>query len=84
MTAMVGNDPVHDGQAEPQSAVPFARGVVELVVLLEDRLELCCRYPGPGIPDLDADQSAARSRCQTASATPTAPSTIRRSLVISS
>lgn len=35
---------IDDGEAEAEAAAPFARRVVELVVLLEDRLELVVGY----------------------------------------
>ena len=51
--------PLHDGQAETQPAAAFARRVVELVVLLEDRLKLLVGNADAGIPDLDAQRARA-------------------------
>ena len=45
---------LHDRQAEAEAAAAFARGIVELMVLLEDRLKFLLGNADAGIPDLDA------------------------------
>ena len=52
---------LHDGQAEAETPAPLTRGVVELMVLLEDRLKLPVGDANAGIPDLDAQDAAAPS-----------------------
>ena len=50
---------LHDGETEAEAAAPFARGIVELMVLLEDRLKFLVGDADSGVPDLDAQHSLA-------------------------
>ena len=58
MAEKVG-EALNDGQAEAEAAVALARRIVELVVLLEDRLELGFGNADAGVQDLDAEESGA-------------------------
>ena len=51
---------LHDGQAETKAAAAFARCIVELMVLVEDRLVFVLGYADAGVPDLDAQHSLRR------------------------
>ncbi len=48
---------LHDGEAQAQAPAPFAGGIVELMVLVEDRFELVLGDADSGVPDLDAQHS---------------------------
>src|SRR4051794_34688671 len=52
---------LNDGKAKAKAMAPFPRGVIDLMVFLEDRL----KFPGgdadPGIPDVDAEICSAPS-----------------------
>ena len=50
---------LHDGETEAEAAAAFARGIVELMVLLEDRLKFLVGDADSGVPDLDAQHSLA-------------------------
>ena len=51
--------PLHDGQSKAEAAAPRSRGVVELMILLEDRLEFRLGDADAGVPDLDAQHALA-------------------------
>ena len=46
-------------ETEAKAAASFARGIVELMVFLEDRLKFLVGNADPGVPDLDAQHSPA-------------------------
>src|SRR3954452_13538070 len=46
---------LNDGETESQPPLPFTRGIVKLMILLEDRLKLPFGNTDPRIPDLDAE-----------------------------
>ena len=48
------SQPPHDGKPKAQAAAAFARGVVELMIFLEDRLKFVFGNADAGIPDFDA------------------------------
>src|ERR1700730_7037011 len=50
---------LHDGETEAKAPAPFARGIVDLMVLLEDRLKFRVGDADSGVPDLDAQHSFA-------------------------
>ena len=50
---------MHDGKTEAEAAAALTRGVVELVILLEDRLQLPGRDAIAGIADLDGEAASA-------------------------
>src|SRR4029077_20333526 len=52
-------DALHDRQTEPETATAFARGVVELMKLLEDRGQLARWNADARVPNLDAEIVAA-------------------------
>ena len=47
--------PLHDRQAQPEAPAALARGIVDLMEFLEDRLQLIILDTDAGVPDLDAD-----------------------------
>jgi hypothetical protein len=49
----------NDGEPEAEAAAPFTRGVIELMVFLENRLKFRIGDAHPGVPDLDAQHSFA-------------------------
>ena len=51
---------LHDGQAEAEATAALARGIVELMVLLEDRLKFLIGNADAGVPDLDAQHALRR------------------------
>src|SRR6185312_16529105 len=51
--------PLHDGEAEAEAPAALPGGIVELMKLLEDRVELPVGDAGSGVPDLDAQRVAA-------------------------
>ena len=53
-----------DGQPEAEAAAALARGVVELVVFLEDGLQLGFGNADPGVSDLDAQHSLAAAAAE--------------------
>src|SRR4029077_412476 len=53
-----------DGKAEAEAAIAFARQIVELMELLENRSELPFRNAGTGVPNLDAQRVAAPAAAQ--------------------
>ena len=48
---------VDDRQAQAQPAAALAGGVVELMILFEDRLKFSLGDSGPGVADLDSQHS---------------------------
>ena len=55
---------LHDGEPEAKAAASFTRGVVDLVVFLEDRLKFLFGNADPGVADLDAEHSALATATQ--------------------
>ena len=53
-----------DRQAQAEAAAAFARGIVDLMIFLEDRLQLRFRDADAGVPDLDAQLSAAAAAAE--------------------
>ena len=51
--------PLHDGQAKAETEAPLARRVVDLMVLLEDRLKFRLGNADAGVPYLDAQHAFA-------------------------
>jgi len=47
---------LHDRETEAKATAPFARGIADLMVLLEDRLKFLGRDADTGVPDLDAQK----------------------------
>ena len=52
-----GPQPLHDGKTEAKTAAAFTRSIVELVILLENRLKLGFGDADAGVPDFDAQRS---------------------------
>jgi hypothetical protein len=50
---------LHDGQTEAKATAPLTRGVVKLMVLLEDRLKFVIWDADPGVANLNAQYSPA-------------------------
>ncbi len=53
--AKQGRQALHDRQSEPEAAAAFTRGVVELVIFVEDQLEIMIGDADAGVPDLDPE-----------------------------
>ncbi len=51
--------PFHDRQTEAQTAVPLARLVTDLMMIVEHRLQLAARDTDAYVPDLDLKSAAA-------------------------
>ncbi len=56
--------PMHDRETQTQTAASFPGGVVELVVLVEDRLKLVIGNADSGVPDFDAQLSSVPAAAQ--------------------
>ena len=56
--------PLHDRETKAKATASLARGIVELMVLLEDRLKFLVGNADPGVPDLDAQHSLAPAATQ--------------------
>ena len=67
MAEQVGK-PLHNGETQAEALASFARGIVQLMELLEDRLELQFWNTRAGVPDLDAQLVAAPSAAKQDSA----------------
>lgn len=52
---------LHNGKSEAKATILFARTIVELIVLVENRLKFVAGNTDPGVPDFDAQDTRASS-----------------------
>ena len=58
LVAQKCNEPLHDREAKTKATAALAGFVVELVILLENRLQFSVRDADACVPDLDAERAA--------------------------
>ena len=68
--AKQGRQTLNDGEPEPEAVTSLASDIAELMIFAEDGLKIMLGYADAGIPDLDAQSSAATTAAEQYSATP--------------
>ena len=57
-------EPLDDREPQSQTLGVFTRGIVDLMIFIEDQFQLCLGNSNSGVPDLDAHILAAMSAAQ--------------------